>query len=306
MRMINYQPNSAARALATGRNKMIGIISFDLKTYGNARALQAIVARAQSHDYSVNVVTVKHSNEGDIANAFQRLRRQNVDGIIVNQAQVLDSFLSLPAGVPVVVVDGDVEHRYRGVQTDHGVGAAIAVRHLLDLGHETVWHLAGPNLSIPARRRAEAWLAALNEAGRPVPQVLYGDWTAESGYEVGREMARIPEMTAVFAANDQMALGLMRALHEAGRPVPGDVSIVGFDNIPESGYFLPPLTTIDQDFEAIGRESVELLLAQLAGTETPAESGVTTITPRIVVRASTTRPDQPPSDAAASGSASAN
>lgn len=289
MKMIGYRPNSAARALATGHNKMIGIITFDLKAYGNARALEAIVTSAQDEHYSVNVVTVKSSTKSAITDAFIQLARQNADGVIVNQAQLLDSRLALPPGVPVVVVDGEIEHRYQGIQTDHAAGAEMAVRHLLDLGHRTVWHLAGPSDSFPARRRAEAWLKTLSAAGRPVPPVAYGDWSAASGYHAGREIAERPEVTAVFAANDQMALGLIRALHVAGRRVPDDVSVVGFDNIPESGYFQPPLTTIDQDFTRIGSESVRLLLQQLTAGE-PVEHVVASVEPCLVLRDSTAPP----------------
>ncbi|NUT53450.1 MAG: LacI family DNA-binding transcriptional regulator, partial [Saccharothrix sp.] len=176
MKMIGYRPNSAARALATGHNKMIGIITFDLRAYGNARALEAIVNSAQDGHYSVNVVTVQSSTKSAITNAFNQLARQNADGVIVNQAQLLDSRLALPAGVPVVVVDGEIEHPYQGVQTDHAAGAEMAVRYLLGLGHRTVWHLAGPRDSYPARRRAEAWLKTLSAAGCSVPPMAYGDW----------------------------------------------------------------------------------------------------------------------------------
>lgn len=290
MRMLGYRPNTAARALATGRFRTIGVISFDLQAYGNARTLESIVSAVQDTDYSVNIVTIKDQTEQAVREAFERLTTQAVDGIILNEAQILDTpALRLPSGLPVVVNDGDGTHRHAAVHTDQAEGARLAVRHLLDLGHRTVHHLAGPQDSHPARGRAEAWHRTLKDAGCPVPPVVYGDWTAESGYRAGRELAARPDVGAVFAGNDQMALGLIRALHDAGREVPGDVSVVGFDNVAESGYFLPPLTTVHQDFEEIGRQAVALLLDQIH-TGRPPEAAVTSVAPRLVVRDSTAPP----------------
>lgn len=292
---VGYRPNSAARALATGHNRMIGVISFDLRTYGNARALEAVVDAAQERGFSVHVVTAPTRTRAAVGEAFQRLGRHDVDGVILHQADELDARLALPSGMPVVVIDGDEDGGFAGVQTDHGAGAAAAVGYLLGLGHRTVFHVAGPADSFPARHRARAWRRVLDAAGCPVPPPVYGDWTAESGYRLGGVLAEDPDATAVFVANDQMALGLLRALREAGRDVPGDVSVVGFDNIPESAYFPPPLTTVDQDFAAIGQASVRLLLDQVppGARQLP---GTTQVAPRLVVRDSTAAPvgHQPP------------
>lgn len=289
MREVGYRPNSAARALATGHNRMIGVISFDLRTYGNARALEAVVEAAQGRGYSVHVVTAPARTRKAVGEAFERLGRHDVDGVILHQADTLDAGLALPSGMPVVVIDGDEGGGFPGVRTDHDAGAASAVEHLLGLGHRTVVHLAGPEDSFPARHRARAWRRVLDAAGRPVPRAVHGDWTAESGYRLGRVLAEDPDATAVFAANDQMALGLLRALREAGRDVPGDVSVVGFDNIPESAYFPPPLTTVDQDFAAIGQASVGLLLDQVPDGERSSPE-TTRVAPRLVVRDSTSTP----------------
>ncbi|MFI8435243.1 LacI family DNA-binding transcriptional regulator [Streptomyces sp. NPDC079020] len=293
MRMVGYRPNTAARALVTGQFRAIGVISFDLRAHGNARTLESIVSAVQRIDYSVSVITVQNQTEQAVREAFERLTMQAVDGIILNEAQILDTpALRLPTGLPVVVNDGDGTHRYAAVHTDQAEGARLAVRHLLDLGHRTVWHLAGPQDSYPARGRAEAWHHILKDAGRPVPPALYGDWSADSGYRVGREIAHRPDISAVFVANDQMALGLVRALHEAGRRVPDDVSVVGFDNIAESAHFLPPLTTVHQDFEEIGRHAVALLLDQIRSGRPPQVS-VTSVAPRLIVRDSTAPPADP-------------
>ncbi|WP_407647179.1 substrate-binding domain-containing protein [Actinacidiphila soli] len=166
-----------------------------------------------------------------------------------------------------------------------------ATRHLLELGHRTVWHVAGPQDSYSARRRAAAWRHTLDEAGAQVPPLLFGDWSAASGYEAGRALAVRPEVTAVFAANDHMALGVLRALHEAGRQVPAEVGVVGFDDVAESAYLLPPLTTVHRDFEEVGRQCVALLLEQIATGRSVAGTA-SLVPPRLVRRASSGVPRQ--------------
>jgi DNA-binding LacI/PurR family transcriptional regulator len=154
----------------------------------------------------------------------------------------------------------------------------------LSLGHETVWHLAGPSDWKEAEERIEGWQTTLRAAGRAIPPLLHGDWTARSGYELGGRLLEIPEATAVLVANDQMALGLLRRLHEAGRNVPRQTSVVGFDDIPEAAYFIPPLTTIRQDFAELGRRCLHALLGRIEGEDVPAR---VVVAPELVVRSST-------------------
>ncbi len=289
MSVLGYRPNTAARALVTGQFRMIGVISFDLSAYGNARTLESISTAARRAGYSINLMGVEASTEKAVQEAFHELTVQAVDGIVVVQAQLLDTpTLRLPYGVPVVIIAGDEHQRYPVVDTNQAEGARLAVAHLLDLGHRTVWHVAGPQDSPSARQRAETWHATLKAAGAPVPPVSYGDWTAASGYPVGLRLADEAELTAVFAANDQMALGVIRALHERGRQVPHDVSVVGFDDIPDSDSFLPPLTTVHQEFEQVGQECIASLLHQINhDQQTPPRAEVQ---PRLVVRDSTATP----------------
>lgn len=293
MRILGYQPNTAARALATGQFRMFGVISFDLSAHGNARTLQAIAGAAQQAGFSVNVAVVNSPTEGAVRQAFSQLSHQAVDGIVLIEAQVLDRpELHLPPGVPVVMADGDPAQRFPTVDNNQAGGARLATEHLLALGHSTVWHIAGPQDSYSAQRRAGTWMATLKENGAPVPPVRYGDWSAESGYEIGRELAGRDDVTAVFVGNDHMAMGLIRALAEAGRTVPGDVSVVGFDDVAEAGFLLPPLTTVHQDFEEVGRQCVAALLDQIGGGERPGGL-VASVEPRLVVRASTAPPGRP-------------
>jgi len=290
MQALGYRPNRAARALRSGQFRNIGVMMFTLSSYGNMRTLDAIAVSAAKAGYSITVVPVERPTQQDVSAAFSRLLEQAVDGIIVVlEAHIADrSDVELPSGLSVVVVDSTERRDYPQVDTDQAEGARQATRHLLDLGHRTVWHIAGPAESYSAARREESWRRTLEDAGAPVPEVLRGDWSTAAGYRHGQQIAAQPEITAVFAANDQMALGVLRALHEAGRRVPEDVSVVGFDDMAESDSFWPPLTTIHQEFEAIGRRALELLVAEIEARPEPVRSSV--MPTRLVVRASTAPP----------------
>ncbi|MFC7484464.1 substrate-binding domain-containing protein [Luedemannella flava] len=233
--------------------------------------------------------------------AVDRLREQSVEGIvaIAPMPAAGEALAELPVNLPIVVVglgaaaaarpggDGMVP----SVATDNHAGAVLATRHLAALGHREIRHLSGPPDWPEARDRVAGWRDVLTDADLPVGPVLAGDWSSRSGYELGRVLARDPDLTAVFCANDQMALGLVRALHEAGRRVPHDVSVVGFDDVPEAEYYLPPLTTVRQDFVGLGRQSLDHLLAQVEARDSGAEPAgarlPTLIAPELVVRAST-------------------
>ncbi|MFE3902187.1 LacI family DNA-binding transcriptional regulator [Streptomyces sp. NPDC059153] len=287
MKELGYRPNSAARALKRGDFRTIGVITFTLSTTGNMRTLEAIATSAAQEGYSVTLLPVAVPTQDEVRGAFSRLGELAVDAVIViMEVHLLDSAsLSLPPHVKIVVADSDAGDRYAVVDTDQAGGTRDAVLHLLDLGHHTVWHLAGPETSYAAQRRTDAWRRTLEEAGRVPPPLVRGDWSAESGYRAGLHLAEQADCTAVFVANDQMALGLLRALDERGRKVPQDVSVIGFDDIPESGSFLPPLTTVHQDFAEVGRRCVESALRQVRQGE--AERGTTLVPTRLVVRDST-------------------
>jgi DNA-binding LacI/PurR family transcriptional regulator len=155
---------------------------------------------------------------------------------------------------------------------------------LLGHGHATVHHVAGPRTWLDAQERIAGWRAALRDAAAPVPELVVGDWSSAAGYRIGQAIAADPQVTAVLCGNDHMALGLLRALTEQGRRIPADISVVGFDDIPESGYFLPPLTTVRQDFGALGRHALGVLVALIDGQ--PAPEVCLRIPPQLVDRAS--------------------
>ncbi|MEV6208215.1 LacI family DNA-binding transcriptional regulator [Kitasatospora sp. NPDC051914] len=290
MKELGYRPNSAARALKAGEFRTLGVILFTLSTTGNVRTLEAITEAAAEEGYAITLMPVAVPTQTGVRGAFTRLGELAVDGIIViMEVHLLDTAsLSLPPHIQVVVADSDAGDRYSVVDTDQREGARMAVQHLLGLGHRTVWHLAGPEGSFAAQRRADAWRSALEEAGATIPDIVRGDWSAESGYRAGLLLADRPDCTAVFAANDQMALGLLRALHERARRVPQDVSVVGFDDVAEASNFIPPLTTVHQDFGEVGRRCVQGVLQQIRNQT--AERGTTLVPTRLVERATTAPP----------------
>jgi DNA-binding LacI/PurR family transcriptional regulator len=209
--------------------------------------------------------------------------------VIAPVASAGPALAQLPDDIPLVTIDGDPERSSTLVTVDQVAGAHAATKHLLAAGHATVWHISGPSDWFDAAGRVRGWEAALLEAGAEIPPRLTGDWSAASGYRNGQLLARLPEATAVFTANDHIALGLLRALNEHGRRVPQDVSIVGFDDVPEAAYFTPPLTTVRPDFPAVATATLELLMAQIE-SGSPELGARRTIAPALVERDSVAPP----------------
>src|SRR5690606_4399751 len=287
VRALDYRPNSAARVVATGKSGVRGVVSFDTTLYGPASTVFSIEQAARENDYAVSIVSLSSLNRRSIGEGVERLRGQSVDGIMVvaPHESAADGLKELPPDTPLVAVGAGADVPFPVVAVDHRAGAERAVRHLLNLGHEAVRHLAGRADWGGASGRRDGGRAAREAAGRAAPPPPAGDWSARSGYEFGRQIAADPEVTAVFAANDAMALGLLRALREAGRDVPGDVSVVGFDDVPEAAYFPPPLTTVRQNFAEVGRRAFDLLLDRIGGA--PAHGTRRVVEPELVVREST-------------------
>ncbi|MCD5348058.1 LacI family DNA-binding transcriptional regulator [Agromyces sp. H3Y2-19a] len=288
MRELGYRPNSAARNLKSGRFRSIGFVTFNLATLGNERTLDAVTVASESAGYTTTLLSIADPTQLDVAGAFGRLEEQAVDGIIlVMSAEVgpLDEW-TITAGLPVVIVDSDAELPYTIVDTDQEQGARLALDHLLGLGHRRIVHVSGPQNSYSATRRADAYRRVLEKAALPVPEVLVGDWSAASGLAHGRALIESGEVpTAIFAGNDQMALGVLHALHEAGLRVPDDVSVVGFDDSDEALAFWPALTTVHQNFDDVGRKATESLLALIDGGAVERQKIL--IPTRLVVRDST-------------------
>ncbi len=287
MEELGYHPNPVARALVTGRSKMLGVVSFDTTLYGPASTLFGIERAAHEEGYFISVASLDTLSRSSVLDAVDRLRRQGVDGILViaPHAEAGEALLDAPSDVPLVAAEAGPVTGAAVVAVDQVAGAVSATRHLLELGHRTVWHISGPTDWIESARRCEGWRATLEAAGADVPEALVGDWSPRAGYDLGRRLSGDPAVTAVFVANDQMALGLLRAMHEAGRAVPGELSVVGFDDIPEAAYFLPPLTTVRQDFIEMGRRSLRMLLRTIETGRRASQESL--VRPELVVRAST-------------------
>ncbi|QFR01006.1 LacI family DNA-binding transcriptional regulator [Streptomyces phaeolivaceus] len=287
MRTLGYRPSRSARSLASGRTRMLGVISFDAARYGPAATLTAINTAAQEAGYLVSSIALDTADRDTVVAAVDRLSAEGADGVIAiaPQRPVATALARARPDTPLVMLDNGLGDGTPVVSSDFTAGARLATEHLLGLGHRTVWHIAGPTGWTSADRRAASWRETLKRAGARVHAPLVGDWSADSGYELGRRLAARPDVTAVFASNDQMALGLLRALHEAGRRVPDDFSVVGYDDIPEAAHLLPPLTTIRTDFSLIGTMALRLLVRQL---DEPGDSGRDSVIPvELIVRDST-------------------
>ena len=286
---LGYRPNTAARALVTGSTRTIGPVTVNINQYGPAQTLVGLEQAARAAGYSLTVTVLDDATSGNMRDAVDRFVAQSVDAVVAlgTYDDAYEALHQISAPVPLVTVQsgGTVEEPAVGV--DQIAGARLATRHLLELGHRTVHHVTGPADSKEARDRVEGWRVELRSAGVPVPPILRGDWTPSSGYAAGKQLAgRVrdgDDVTAVFMANDQMALGLLAAFHEEGLEAPRDVSVVGFDDLPEAPYFTPPLTTVRQDFAELGRRGVELVLARISGEELHQDP----VPPSLLVRSST-------------------
>jgi DNA-binding LacI/PurR family transcriptional regulator len=287
MRLLDYRPSSAARALVTGRSQMLGVISFDTTLYGPASTLFGIERAAHEAGYFVTVASLQSLDRDSVLGAAERLRLLGVDGLLVvaPQTAATHALANLDADVAVVAVEGGAGSPVPSVAVDQFGGGVAATEHLAALGHRVIGHLAGPVGWCEAEERVAGWRSVLDAAGLDVVPPLFGDWSPQSGYELGRELLDEPDITAVFAANDQMALGLLRVLHELGRDLPREISVVGFDDIPEAPFFTPPLTTVRQDFNEMGRRSLLLLLEEI-DVATRSATHVT-VAPELIVRSST-------------------
>lgn len=289
IRELGYRRNSAARSLATNRSGRIGMISAHLALHGPSMIAVAVQEAGHDAGYDVSLVGVSDFAPESLQGAVDRLLDEAVEALVVAVAHrdARERALSLDLPVPMVLVQGVSAGQALAAGIDQEAGARLATEHLLDLGHRHVAHVTGPLAWVEAGQRRAGWHQA-HERRQLLPgPELAGDWSAGSGYRAGQRIAEDPEVTAVFVANDAMALGVLKALHEHGRAVPGDISVVGFDDVPEAAYFWPGLTTVSQAFSELGRSAVALALRALGGESGPATQ---LLEPTLVVRGSTGSP----------------
>jgi DNA-binding LacI/PurR family transcriptional regulator len=290
---LGFRPNAAARALVTQKSRRIGVVSVSMGLHGPAATLNGVEQAARAACYALSVVRTPENSAEELQSALDQLVDQGVEGVILSEPMDFGHpQLEIPAGVVVVSLDlprGEQRPREIAVGTDEVGAARSATEHLLALGHRTVWHLAGPENWASSHRRLEGWRTALAEAGAAEPGLLRGDWTARSGFDAARTLVTRPDVTAVFAANDQMAAGALRAFLDAGLRVPTDVSVVGFDDEPVSAYLTPPLTTVRQDFAELTRLAMHRLIRTIEGHPPPDRHRA--VPAQLMIRSSTGRPD---------------
>ncbi|SEF98047.1 LacI family transcriptional regulator [Nonomuraea solani] len=293
---LGYRRNSVARALKSRRSSTIGLVLAGAELFELPRVLRGVQTAAQRAGYWVNMASWQGGTTVDLAETLRRLTDQAVEAVavIADRPLVVDALAGIATGVPVtVIMSGNVPNPDIGfVELDQELGARLAVQHLLGLGHRRIVHLTGSLRTFDARARVEGWRAALKGVTEAHGELLEGDFTGNSGYRlahylVTREGHERP--TAIFAGNDQMAMGVLAAFAELGVKVPGDVSLVGFDDIAGAAYLVPSLTTVRQDFVALGERSIERLLRMMRGEPASSER----IPPELIIRRSTAPPGRP-------------
>ena len=283
---LQYRPNQAARQLVTSQSRIIGILIAGTELYGPWAIFNAMEQEARKEGYSVISISVVPDSPDSWQEGIEQLRNLNVDGAITIALptelvkEVEKSFSS----ATIVIVDAEPGKKLDAVNIDNERGGALATKHLIALGHTEILHITGPVGGYEGTMRRKGYESAM-AAAKLKSDVIEGDWSLSSGYEICKKiLARKKIPTAIFTANDHLAFGVMKALREAKMRIPDDVSIVGFDNIPEAHYFSPALTTVSQRFDQLGNLAINRMLSQLK------ESGkreTLMITPELILREST-------------------
>ena len=299
IKQLRYRPSTAARALVTRRSRNLGLIMPGSPDFGPSSTVLAFTRAARAARYTVSITSVFEPDEESVRAATESLLGQHVEAIIVvaDDHRVLEEAGRIELEVPLVAVDSTRRVGSSSVSIDQYGGARTATEHLVSLGHTMIVHLAGPASSTDGGERERGWRDVLAEHGLASSPPLFGDWTPDSGYRlVAGAIGR--GFTAIFSANDQMALGAIHALTDAGIEVPKEVSIVGFDDIPEAPHFSPPLTTVHQDFDQLGGDLMAAVLAVLDEQRLDLPARVPTLVERQSVARATVTPRQQVEEAA--------
>jgi DNA-binding LacI/PurR family transcriptional regulator len=283
---LRYSPSPAARALVTRRTRTIGLVTPGVTDFGPTSVAMHFNFAARVARYNVETVSSLDADAAGVRSVVEGLLRQRVDAIvlIVVDTGVLEAVRGLDLSLPVVAAASAPRRSPLIVSIDQYRGARAAVRHLAELGHDRILHLAGPQRAPDATERVRGWRDELAAHRLEAVEPRYGDWSAASGYRLGSDLDIAPG-SAVFVANDQMSIGVLSALRERGIRVPEDVSVVGFDDIPEAGYLYPPLTTVRQDFAALGELIMQKVLIAVEEPEAATED--TPLPTHLIVRQST-------------------
>jgi DNA-binding LacI/PurR family transcriptional regulator len=274
---LGFRPNRVARALAGGRIQAVTVLASNTTLYGQRSAIQGIEEAARIADFAVGVRVIESEAPADVADAVDRAMERGSALIVIAFDRASQRALAeVPRDVPVVgIVETPVGDEARLLTTqpkpwvwiDDRQAASDATAYLLSLGHKTVHYVAIPS-STSSSQRLAGWQSALREAGIAAPEPIAAQWDPRSGFEAGRLLAGDPAVTAVLCGNDDLALGVVKAMHQAGRPVPASVSVVGFDDVPQAEFYTPALTTVRLDFTELGHAAFAALQAQIGAAPT--------------------------------------
>jgi DNA-binding LacI/PurR family transcriptional regulator len=292
MAELHYIPNRGAQQLAGKRTRTLGLITTDLALHAPSQIASAVKTRAGQAGCGTLISMVERHDLAACQAALQELLSQRVDGLLVNiplDDEDAEALAAQAQPVPLLFLDVSPTAAVNSLVFDAVQGASLGAAHLLSLGHQHIALLGGPESSVSARARFAGWLTALDAAGiAPVAQA-HGDWSAASGYEKTHQLlARAPHTEAILVANDQMALGAIRACAEKGIRVPEQLSLVGYDDTADSAWFSPPLTTVRQAFKEAGERSVDWLLSGEGSDRATLSQTRCPVT--LVVRGSTAAP----------------
>lgn len=294
---LGYQPNALARSLARRRSHTLGVVAWGLEYFGPSRTVVGIEQQSHETGYSLLLQLLPRPDESRVTAPLSALIARRVDGIVWAIPEIGENRAWLRAEAvgplpPIVFLSSAARPGVSVVATDNRRGAALAIQHLIDQGRRRIGIITGPLTWWEARERRAGWAETLQRAGLEASDSLVaeGDWSAASGEgAMGELLARRPDVDAVFACNDPMALGCLHRAQQHGRQVPGDLAVVGFDDIPESAYFPPPLTSVFQPLVDVGRNAVQILHAlietRLRGEDGPEPESLL-LSPRLVVRQS--------------------
>ena len=294
---LGYRPNVLARSLIHQRTNTLGVIAWGIDYYGPSRTVVGIEQQAHQLDYSLFLNLVDQPDNGAIEEVLLALLDHRVDGIIWAVPEVGNNRLWLQSAhlehlPPIVFLSMEPKPGLSIVAVDNFLGAKKATQHLVDQSRRKIGIITGPLTWWEARERYAGWKDAMTQAGLATPDslVVEGEWTAVAGERgLSTLLDQEPDIDAVFACSDQIALGAMGTAHRQGLKIPQDLAIVGFDNMPESSCFWPPLTTVYQQLLDVGRIAVQTLHRMIEAKrqeETLDEAAVTLVTPELIIRAS--------------------
>ncbi len=298
---LNYQPSAIARSLTQQRTFTLGVVIAGLSYVGPSRTLSGITEQAEQMGYALLLKELSGFRVQNLQPLFNSLLARQIDGLIWAVPEVGDNRAWLEEqasllSVPMIFMTMQARPGVSVVAIDNYAGGRMATQHLLEQGYRHIGHISGPLDWWEARQRKAGWQDALLAAGVSADELHAeeGDWSSASGERAfGRLLARYPHMDALFVGNDQMALGVLQTACRQGIRVPHDLAVVGFDGLPEAAYYWPPLTTIYQDQQQLGRIAVEELVQsiELSRKSRPGiEPRVISLQPQLIVRASSVPP----------------